>query len=709
MSRNIFGTLVLLLIVIWPTEAIGGLFPATGRDYIDLRSLDITYAIDSETETITAYFQAQYAGANPEFLWLIPVPTNEVETEYLGGYASPDLTSFNLPYHNPPVIFDLPPNYCANMHSDLYNSGSGGSDLSYVPPEVVQTQVLTSDEVLGWLDEGDYDLPLQVRTRVEEYTAQGMYFVALELEGPAKSPWLTSITLKLTYPGDISRLTVPFGLFFNDEPVDVEMSILADVRYVPENFADVTVDRHEFRVDHAIGWVKDIPIRMNGARAYFSSRSNYLDLRRETIRQENGLAFITELAMPIDLLYEEMNKPYGESSLVEIRSNLSDYATGVGRNISDYHYLTQLFGLVGYTDNPDPVFVASSADSVVGNIIDATDVDPLAVWGCSTRTIENTGYEAIEPYLPSGRTSFYAHPEGWESYPIQDEEGNDRRGGMLIAPEPVSYQTLEAYWKGEPVPPMLLIDYKNYPIDRQYSTYDINFPAGAVLPRYGRNFPTFSIGVGGGNGIVIGLLTTEDDFAENEAMYRAMVDFPLTYQYRIHPELRHSLYLNPTQGSLYFPPSIIPAFSIGFPEGWIERMPIHQHVFIVPDPWNIPETFEDPSDVPYVWIRPADDFDENIPTARWEERISAAADYMVERFGVDRDDLMELQATPPCGNVDIFQPFEQDGRRGYVAISLQIREQPFLMEISAPVELYEQYEAEIENMLASAYPYHACG
>lgn len=683
----------LCLICSGGVSAFGGLYPAQGDNNFRVSNLTVAYGVDSANGTITMDLRQEFAGSAEYFLWLVPVPTDskpQVET---------DFEPFTIP--NTPVVFDLPPDYCANLYEPMYSGGDGGDDPNRGYPEAEQVDVLSSAEIMDWLKDNQYQLQEATLSVVQTYADQEMQFAAVQMS-MSDFDYAThgSISLRVIYHSD--KIVLPLGILQGDgNPVGLDVSILGDSRYVPENFAEVDVNGQDARMMNAISLDN-----------YFNNNSNYESLYFAALRDVQYKGFLTELAAPTDHIIEEM---YDRTPQTGISFGYNTPREDVEKSLSAYHYLTHFSGIIPAGDGdivPDAEFIPAPDAPDVSNIRDARSAEPLAVWGCSTRTIETTkNNDELRSNLPTGRTKlpdwflllrYVAHPDGWQLFQIYYHD----HMLVVIAPEAVDEATVDAYLAGEQTPPMLFL--------RPYEAYapgscSTLFDSDSKPSPYFRCIADIWPGVGGMGGTVIGILTSDSDFAAHEAMYKAMVDFPLTYQYILHPELRHSLILSPvysnrseSQSPVYFPP-----LAVGYPEGWRESMSEAQHLLIMP------ETFSDPADAPTIISYPASDL---AKPAVWKrgmrnfETKDQMADWLVTQFGVNKKAFID-KYLHSCGSSTPLVSFSRDGRTGYVAyvVDQYNPTEPFVLEISAPDTLYADYEHELTNIRDSVITQFGCG
>ena len=684
---------VLVVICSGSVTAFGGLYPLQGEDGFGVNRVTVTYGVDSANGNITMDLSQDFVGSAENFLWLVPVPSDSkprVET---------DFEPFAIPHT--PIVFDLPPNYCANLYDPLYSGGDGGDDSSRGYPQTEQVNVLSSAEVMDWLNTSPYQLQGAALSAVQGYVDQGMQFIAVRMSmSDFDYASHGSISLRVNYHSD--RIVLPLGMLQADNyPFDLNVNILGDSRYLSENYADVDVNVQDVRMMNAISLDN-----------YFNNHSNYESLYFATLKEVQYKGFFTELAAPTDQIIQEM---YDRTPQTGISFGYNTPREAVEESLSAYHYLTHFSGIIPTGDGdtfPDAEFVPAPNAPDVSNIRDARSAEPLAVWGCSTRTITTAkNYADLSADLPTGRTQladrllplrYVAHPEGWQLFEINY---HDHRL-VVIAPRSVEETTVDAFLAGEQTPPMLFLrSYEGYAPGNCATLFDSESKQSPYFRCIAEMWP----GVGGSGGTVIGILTSDSDFAAHEAMYKAMVDFPLTYQYMLHPELRHSLILSPvynnraeSSATVYFPP-----VAIGYPESWRESMPQAQHLLIMP------ETFSDPANAPTIISYPASDLAKPAvwkPGMRNFETKNQMADWLVDHFGVNKNAFLS-QYLHSCSLSTPLTSFSRDGRTGYVGyvVDQYNAVQPFVLEISAPDVLYADYEHDLTSIRDSVITQFGCG
>lgn len=661
----------------------------------DLDLIDVTYEIDDQSNAITVNFQIDYFSTASDIVWVIPVPSPILEVSNFQLFTSSDLIEPDLP-----ILTYLPINYCGGIVSDsvIYeDTHTIKNPFRYytaIHAQSTRTHIISSGEdIIGFLQTIPHRLSDEVLTSIADYAAQNMSFVVIRpQQNPIADITVSEVSITYYAQNDIP-LRLPLKTFLTDEQsFPIYINILANRRYHSTNFDDIKVNRKQIRVDSAITLNNGVPMEPPTSRVSYTHRTNYIALRGEAIAAVESQGLVTELAAPTGEIqfnasfYDDWSDQRGEFHLP------IPYKTEVINLIQSYPYLTRLYGFItakNALNLPDPEFVTTTKPSV-SNVLDASDIAPLEMWGCTTRVLKDD-YTVLKDYLPTGRTEGFVHPDNWEMY-----KNGDLR---LFAPVPVDETTIAAYIEGQSTPPMLMIDSIVSAAQRScsYQSPQSDIPEKAAYYRC-----MASPNMGGG--WIIALLTTDEDFAENEAMYRAMVDFPLTYQYMLHPELRHSLFLKteqPDNPEHYMPPT-----QIGYPDGWIEQLLGAQHLIIMP------EEFTDPQNAPTVQLYPVANVGTPISNDNTQrgERKAAILAWLIEHFGAETTEFTE-EYINSCGWNTPLMPFNQGMRRGYIGYVQDQHPdaQPFLIELSAPVTLYADYELDIEHIRESISIFYACG
>jgi hypothetical protein len=252
--------LFLLSLTMSPTaQACGGFF--CSNEPMDQSAERIVFAIDDQASTVEMHVQVMYAGSAEKFAWVVPVP----EVPEIG--LSTDDLFMNLserfrPVFTPNIIEEGTCGWgSGSYYSDAlaedggYSSSSDGSAPGGVtvvdegevgPYETVTLQATSSELLVDWLQENDYDLPDALDPVLAPYVADGSYFVALRLQ--AKESVGALQPLSLTWSGTQATIPIQLTSVAATPDMRLEAYVLGAHRAVPDNYLHVRIN------DAAIDW-----------------------------------------------------------------------------------------------------------------------------------------------------------------------------------------------------------------------------------------------------------------------------------------------------------------------------------------------------------------------------------------------------------------------------------------------------------------------
>ncbi|RMF78112.1 MAG: DUF2330 domain-containing protein, partial [Chloroflexi bacterium] len=483
----------------------------------------------------------------------------------------------------------------------------------------------------------NYRITEEMEPLVALYVEEEFFFVAMKLTQNAEVGDIQPVVI--TYEAEKPSIPLRLTAVAAQPNMPVLTWIFADTRYEAENYANPVPDFTRFRGPHQVNGIGDF-----SASFFFGSsgvNSQYAQQQSAIQDEFNGLAFITEYAQP--------------------SANLTDPAASdplIQQLMREYPYVTRLRAQLSPEQMTlDPVFAPVDDAVNVTNVIEVSEfVDPLAYWGCSTRTILN---QATLNNLPEGRTYLpdlnlsLAHPPDWVLSTLSLD------GGPLwvFAPEAVDAGTIAAFLNGEATPPMFVFTRVFYRGDENAphnmrtlgtvigvspdaeTSYDafssLNSRINVRFDPYGREFYMES-------GIDFAILASQAQREANQAMFNAMLRYARSYQFFLHPDLQHTLFLDFQ-------------LQVAYPSGWVERTLPDGEIVIAPeDAANI-------ADTPRIRMIPLED--------------APFADLLQTHFGLSDAGI-------------VGTPFEHDGRRGMVRFADR-----FLIEVSAPTETFAENEA----------------
>jgi hypothetical protein len=336
----------------------------------------------------------------------------------------------------------------------------------------------------------------------------------------------------------------------------------------------------------------------------------------------------------------------------------------------------------------DPIFVPADNNEAVTNQVELKDyVDPLQYWGCSSRTAMT---DEQRDHLPDGQTQLkenqlsVSHPSNW----VHSEFPGLISGTVhIFAPEEADLEVVEDAFLGKIDFPMLMItdfhtDYRTGEYLGRADTHlqsqlgiaeNIPIPGGKLAPTTRSRFLPFQYEFLA-SGVVFNILTSEEDWELNKAMYDAMIAHLDTYQYYLDEKLEHTLILGD-----YNQKGIL----VGYPDKWFERVNSEGVI-------EISHGIYDESLLPKVQlfafnqINPDDSTNvDSILTQLAQDYTFSINDLSIEEsmYGVIQSNQIEIT---------------QGNRKGYMQIA-----EPYIVIATATNEDLEVMEADLLAILAS--------
>ena len=277
----------------------------------------------SPTQTVL-WDQVRYSGNPSDFAWVLPVKPGAVielsQDAWIGSLDAQTETFIqgptpNCPSAGPPTEYDDNGGGGGGAGcgaSDENAAGFGASGGGYAdagagpgygydagsPVQVVSQQVVgpydavtvraSQGEALGdWLRANGYAIPDSIQPTIDAFTTEGFDFIALRL-APGEGVQAMQPVRIVTEGADPSLplRMVAAGVGAN---VGLELYILSEGRYHPQNFPDATIDFSQLTWDP------------------YQSRSNYTELATAALAADAGTAWLTEYSGPANL--------YGNASL----------------------------------------------------------------------------------------------------------------------------------------------------------------------------------------------------------------------------------------------------------------------------------------------------------------------------------------------------------------------------------------------------------
>jgi len=259
-------------------HACGGFF--CSQEPIDQSGESILFAVDEEAGTVSTHVQISYEGAAEDFAWIVPVPDIPdlfLSTDQLFGQLDARLSAqFWLDWQYPGECdFD---DMVFNAAEDLASTTATVGGVTVIATEVVgpyDTVILSassSDELLTWLQDHDFDLPNSLDPVLAPYVDSNAYFVALRLSNNRDVGDLAP--LGMTYEAGQAMIPIQLTSIAATEDMRLEVYVVGAERAVPENYLHVKINQA------AIDW--------------WNFGSNYEDVITLAADEAGGHAFATD-------------------------------------------------------------------------------------------------------------------------------------------------------------------------------------------------------------------------------------------------------------------------------------------------------------------------------------------------------------------------------------------------------------------------------
>jgi hypothetical protein len=233
----------------------------------------------SDTETII-WDQMKYKGAPTEFAFLFPAPaTATVETSNDAWFAA--LDAYTAPTIYSPRIVER--GGCAIMGcaaSDTLTKGSATSGGSASSESVVGPYLVTrlapksADEVTNMLMAAGFFVADDAPKIIGDYITEGQGFLFMRLRPGCGEEAMQPI--RIVIPGSHPTLPLRLASLGINTTVNIELFVLGDRRWAPQNYPTTTIDFSQLRTD--------------------GGKNNYEVLADAAFASGDGRNFITEFA-----------------------------------------------------------------------------------------------------------------------------------------------------------------------------------------------------------------------------------------------------------------------------------------------------------------------------------------------------------------------------------------------------------------------------
>jgi hypothetical protein len=278
-----------------------------------------------ENGVVNAHIQIQYAGEAKDFGWLLPlpsVPTLKLGTEELFS----QLISATQPRY---LVKTITTGSCsggglggglafAASVSDNSFQEFGGSGAPPPSPLVIQSSIGPydyavlkadrKDEMLRWLTDNRYFIPVGTDDVVGPYIRPGAFFLALKLKSGQAAGDIQPVVLE--YPSDLPMIPIILTSVAAQPNMGIQVWMLGAGRAIPRNYNHVIVN------DSQIDWLA------NG--------KNYNDVIIRAVGEApEKHAFVTEYAGTSDVMKDVLDGPtrFGNTMDLATLTNPADFVS----------------------------------------------------------------------------------------------------------------------------------------------------------------------------------------------------------------------------------------------------------------------------------------------------------------------------------------------------------------------------------------------
>lgn len=637
----------------------------------------VLVSIETDGTIVMTLYNHQLDPADNLF-WLIPIPKEiipSLKISYTDSFE--DISYYDI---STEMQVAYPEVYCESLLMPM-DSGSGGG-CCYDRPSLLRYDIIQDDNLRGvvaQLENYGYVTRPHMIPLIQNHIQNDMAFVLLKFDIG------TTIIGSLTMSYQSENIFLPLSFSKQPEQRAIDIWIFGDKRYIPQYYAQPELDYSQMRALSRMYTVStDYPDDAIDA---------YYYMLRQLQTQYRGIA-ITQFA---------------KSSQVIKQWALSYYENSVHTPdlewTNRYSYVTRVHVRFDEKDAHDEWFIPAPDAPDVDNTVNLNGiVDPLHFWGCSTREINNqrSTYN-LERIIIDDVPVIY--PKGWGRY---DFIGLNQTPFIIFSPQRITSADLEAFFRDEVTPPMLLYvhpDKFDWLFDYVYrhdywgsiaSNLNLLLPFVIDIEAFSEKFDmrnqhpqaihmimsnslyhSVTLEDNGWRGVYL-LFTTDDDVIQNSSLYGQLWDaIDNDYSYYASPYLKNSLFLR----YLYF----------AFPDGWVERMMPDDVVVIAPE--NTPITFQTPA----IRLIPFENVGLVPPPKMYYVPYEMTMYYLRSRYQLDDVSLYRIahnliyDMRHACSTHYNTFFYEAGGYKGYISFSDNYGEIDVILEASAPSYLFDQY------------------
>ncbi|WP_437276515.1 DUF2330 domain-containing protein [Sorangium sp. So ce375] len=276
-----------------PVEACGGFF--CGQQPVDQTAERILFATNQDG-SVTMVTQIQYAGAAPDFAWVVPL-AEVPAVESLAVFPQLALTALDTatgPQFQWPDDPGCSPPIFAPTAGGATGGGVDDGDVTVHireevgPYDVAVIESTDPTALIAWLRDNNFRVNDAMAPYIRTYTSEGMKFLALRLQPDAEVSDIQPF--RFTLPSGSPSIPIRLTAVAAEPEMGITVMILGDRRYGPANWPDVEID------DDQIVWrPDDWPVQ-----------TNWTALVARGVDEAGGRGFVTEMSGPTTTIAEQV-------------------------------------------------------------------------------------------------------------------------------------------------------------------------------------------------------------------------------------------------------------------------------------------------------------------------------------------------------------------------------------------------------------------
>ena len=348
-----------------PAHACGGCFaPPSEVTTVDSHRMVISLGLE---ETIL-WDQIVYSGSPEDFVWVLPVPSEQVSIELADAEFFTALDRGTAPQITP--LSPPPRRFCPSggigCGASVSDSGDAQPDPDGVtvfdesvvgPYETVTIGAEDPEALYNWLTSNGYDVPAATLPAIEHYVEQQSVFVVLRLAPGENVNAMEPVRVR--YPGYMATFPLEMVVVGAKGLLSLSLWVIAEQRYEARNYGTISIDVDDLAWDWA------------------TNTSNYAEVFDDTVEQGGSRAWVVEYAD----MFDTIARPFDASD---------DWTAAVASIPNAYITRLRTRVLVDHIDQ-DLELSPSADSSNVSNLLIAPndvnrpeDVDCNAEGGCAS-------------------------------------------------------------------------------------------------------------------------------------------------------------------------------------------------------------------------------------------------------------------------------------------------------------------------------------